>query len=102
MHKILALFFLCLAACSLEGGTGLDAGMILASDGSTPDGSIGGRISVPQYRAEGAVLTQFTFYDRTLDTNCFPHKTTAGLRCVPGGVFLLNYGSGKRVDCWGV
>lgn len=94
MHKILAFFLLCLAACSIDGGTAPDAGTMLAWDGgaSIPrDGGTGGRISVPQYRVDGVPLTQLTFYDRTLDTYCFPRKTTAGLRCVPSGVFLLNY-----------
>lgn len=94
MHKILALFLLCLAACSIDSGTAPDAGMMLASDGavSAPrDSGTGGRISVPQYRVENASLSQFTFYDQTLNTNCFPRKTTAGLRCVPSGVPLLNY-----------
>lgn len=94
MHKILAFFLLCLAACSIDGGTAPDAGTMLAWDGgaSIPrDGGTGGRISVPQYRVDGVPLTQLTFYDRTLDTYCFPRKTTAGLRCVPSGVLLLNY-----------
>lgn len=93
MYKILALFLLCFMACVVDGAVP-DAGMTLASDGavSAPrDSGTSGRISVPQYRAEGATLTQLTFYDRILDTYCFPRKTTAGLRCVPGGVFLLNY-----------
>ena len=94
MHKILAFFLLCFAACSIDSGTTPDAGMMLASDGavSAPrDGGTGGRISVPQYRVEGVPLTQLTFYDRTFDTYCFPRKTTAGLRCVPSGIPLLNY-----------
>lgn len=94
MHKILAFFLLCFAACAIDSGAVPDVGMMLASDGavSAPrDGGTGGRISVPQYRVDGVPLTQLTFYDRTLDTNCFPRKTTAGLRCVPGGVFLLSY-----------
>lgn len=94
MHKILAFFLLCFAACSIDSSTVPDVGMMLASDGATSaprDGGVGGRISVPQYRVDGVSLTQLTFYDRTLDTYCFPRKTTAGLRCVPSGVLLLNY-----------
>lgn len=95
MHKILAFFLLCFAACSIDSSAVPDVGMMLATDGavSAPHdgGTIGGRISVPQYRVDGVSLTQLTFYDRTLDTYCFPRKTTAGLRCVPNGVFLLSY-----------
>ena len=94
MHKILALFLFGFVACSLDSGSALDAGTLLASDGavSAPrDSGAGSRISVPHYRVDGVTLSQLTFYDRMLDTNCFPRKTTAGLRCVPGGVFLLNY-----------
>lgn len=94
MHKSLAFFLLCLVACSIDSSAVPDVGMMLAPDDSASiprDGGVGGRISVPQYRVDGVPLTQLTFYDRTLDTYCFPRKTTAGLRCVPGGVFLLSY-----------
>lgn len=94
MYKILALFLLCCTACVVGDGATPDAGMILASDGAVSasrDSGTGGRISVPQYRTEGVTLTQLTFYDRILDTYCFPRKTTAGSRCVPSGMLLLNY-----------
>lgn len=99
MHKILAFFLLCFAACSIDGGTVPDVGMTLASDGGAIDGGIsmsdggstGNRVIVPQFRVGSAMLAQPAFFDRTLSTSCYPRKTTAGLRCIPADVNLIFY-----------